>query len=182
MQAAAAWSRRSSAGSALTAEDGRLHGNEMPKRAYHRHPAHPPPIRRHNAPVILHVTICTNTKGVLDNPTAHSALVRAWSEAAEWRTGEYVIMPDHVHFFCAPGRRVSTPIRRWTGYWKRVVGEVEPTLKRVFQEDCWDTQMRSREHYNEKLSYIRRNPERKDLVNSWREWPFRGHVFDVHWH
>ena len=156
----------------------------MTKRTYHRHPAHPHPVQKPNTPIILHVTICTRETGahLLDNSTAQDVLVTAWRKATDWLVGEYVIMPDHLHFFCAPGKPESTRIRRWAGYWKRLAGEIDSVLKRAFQEDCWDTQMRSREHYNEKLSYIQRNPERKGLVGSWREWPFRGRVFDIYWH
>jgi len=148
----------------------------------HRHPAHPPPVRRHNEPVILHVTVCTRVRQpILNTARAHDVMVAAWREATHWRVGEYVIMPDHAHFFCAPGLLDHPPIRRWTGYWKRLVGQAEEALKSVFQEDCWDTQMRTREHYDEKLSYVRENPVRRGLATAWEVWPFRGRVFDVTW-
>ena len=151
-------------------------------KAFHRHPAHPPPVRRHNEPVILHVTVCClSREGLLTGERQHAALLDAWRQATHWRTGEYMVMPDHIHFFCAPGIAEYPPIRRWVGYWKRVVGTVDPILKRVFQDDCWDTQVRDIDHYNEKLSYMRRNPERKQLVAQWEDWPYRGRVFDVHW-
>ena len=108
-------------------------------------------------------------------------MVESWKEATHWRVGEYVIMPDHVHFFCAPGMFEYPSIRRWTGYWKRLAGNRHPALKRVFMEDCWDTQMRNRKHYDEKLSYVRMNPVRRGLIEDWEEWPFRGRVFDVSW-
>ncbi len=123
--------------------------------SFRRHPAHPPPMRRHNFPIILHVTVSTVTKTVrLDEEKAHSAMADAWRSAIHWRTGNYTIMPDHVHFFCAPGIPDFPPVRRWVGYWKRMVGENEPRLKSAFLADCWDTQMRNRAHYEEKLSYV----------------------------
>jgi len=150
--------------------------------SFRRHPAHPPPIRRHNVPIILHVTVSTVCKTVrLDEGKVHSAMADAWRSAIHWRTGNYTIMPDHVHFFCSPGIPDFPPVRRWVGYWKRMVGENEPTLKGVFLEDCWDTQMRDRAHYAEKLSYVLRNPERKGLVANGEEWPFQGKVFDLVW-
>jgi putative transposase len=146
------------------------------------HPAHPPPVRRHNEPIVLHVTLTTcERRPILDNEAAHKALVTAWREANHWRAGEYVVMPDHVHVFCVPGAVDYPAIRRWVGYWKRLVGRADGALKSVFQEDCWDTQMRTREQYDEKLSYIRNNPVRKGLASSWELWPYRGRVFDVSW-
>jgi putative transposase len=90
-------------------------------------------------------------------------------------------MPDHVHFFCAPGIPDFPPVRRWVGYWKRMVGENEPRLKSVFLADCWDTQMRNCAHYEEILSYVLRNPERKGLVSNGEAWPFQGKIFDLAW-
>ncbi len=149
---------------------------------HHRHPAHPPPIRRHNAPIILLVTTCVLNKAVrLDNEERVASIIEACRRATHWRVGEYVVMPDHVHFFCVPGVREYPPVRRWVGFWKREVGKIKPELKSVFMEDCWDTQMRNREHYNEKLSYVRKNPERKNLVTWWNLWPYRGNVFDIGW-
>ena len=149
---------------------------------FHQHPAHPPPILRHNTPIILHVTVSRISSGIpLNQEGVHRAMINAWFEATHWRTGNYTIMPDHVHFFCAPGIPEYPPIRRWVGYWKRLVGQQEPLLRGVFLEDCWDTQMRDLSHYEEKLSYIRRNPERKGLVPTWQEWPFHGKIFDLEW-
>jgi REP element-mobilizing transposase RayT len=52
---------------------------------------------------------------------------------------------------------------------------------KLWQRDFWDTQMRSREHYQEKLSYVRMNPVRKELVVRPEDWPYRGQVFPVAW-
>jgi putative transposase len=128
------------------------------------------------------VTICTRKREhTLDNDRAHVAMLDAWRQATQWKVGEYMIMPDHVHFFCAPGVWEYPPIRRWAGYWKRLVGKNDPDLKGVFQNDCWDTQIRDRNHFDEKLSYMRLNPERRGLVPFSDAWPYGGHVFEVHW-
>jgi putative transposase len=154
-------------GSAILAKNG------IPARGRHGHPAHPPPVRRHNEPIVLHVTVCLRRDcGVrLDDEQTHRILVAAWNEATDWRVGEYVVMPDHVHLFCTPGCPNFPPIRRWAGYWKRLVGKKDPRLRGVFQEDCWDTQMRSLANFDEKLSYVRMNPVRKGLVGAWEQWP-----------
>ena len=83
----------------------------------HRHLAHPPPIRRHNQPTVLYVTICvTGRQTILATPEVQTVLVDAWRNATHWLTGRYVIMPDHVHLFCVPGVVDHPPVRRWAGY------------------------------------------------------------------
>lgn len=155
----------------------------MSGRAFHPHLSHFPPIQRHNTSIILHVTVCASARGqhVFDNPAAHRALTGAWRRATHWLIGEYVLMPDHIHLFCAPGVTEWPPVRRWAGYWKRLMGMSESRFKGAFQDDCWDTQMRSRANYEEKLAYIQNNPVRKQLATDWQAWPYRGRLFDVSW-
>ena len=149
---------------------------------FHKHPAHPAPVRRHNEPVILHVTVAAfKRQRLLANEQVQSVLTRVWSRAAHWLTGYYLLMPDHVHLFCAPGVDTPPSVRRWAGYWKRLAGDAEPSLKRQFQEDCWDTQMRSQEHYVRKLEYVRDNPVRWGLVEDPEQWPFQGNVNPLPW-
>jgi REP element-mobilizing transposase RayT len=44
--------------------------------------------------------------------------VKAWTEANAWLVGAYVIMPDHIHLFCAPKNEEIT-IEQWIVFWKR---------------------------------------------------------------
>jgi len=57
-------------------------------------------------PPIYFITICTrNRRNILTHETAASVLIEEWQRARErhsWAIGRYVIMPDHVHFFCRP--------------------------------------------------------------------------------
>jgi hypothetical protein len=32
--------------------------------------------------------------------------------------GQYVIMPDHIHLFCSPGRLPVPSLKQWVEYWK----------------------------------------------------------------
>ena len=32
--------------------------------------------------------------------------------------GQYVIMPDHIHLFCVPGRLPMPSLAQWVEYWK----------------------------------------------------------------
>ena len=151
-------------------------------KPFHSHPAHPAPVHRHNTPVMLHVTVCVmDRRPLLANDAAHMAIVEGWKNATHWRVGRYLIMPDHVHFFCAPGIHEAPSIRRWAGYWKRMLGELAPELKRIFQEDCWDTQMRSPDHYEEKRHYMSQNPVRKGLVQHGKDWPYQGDLGPIVW-
>lgn len=92
---------------------------ERPTR--HR-PAHHPAVESGFQSVLVFVTVCTkDRRAVLANPHVHEALLAAWATARDWRVGCYVIMPDHVHFFCAPGRRDYPALSKWMAYWKSLV-------------------------------------------------------------
>jgi REP element-mobilizing transposase RayT len=150
--------------------------------SFHPHIPHFAPVRRFNRPVILNVTVCVAGRlNVLANENAHRVVVQAWRQAEFWHVGEYVVMPDHIHFFCTPAKVDGYPVRRWIGYWKRLAGECDESLKRCFQEDCWDTQMRDLAHYEEKLSYVRQNPVRSGIVVDAQSWPYRGQVNQLVW-
>jgi putative transposase len=172
------WSWR---GSGLAARRGiAMDKNEQtPQRRY---PAHPMPIERHNQTPVVHVTVCASgRKAVLTNDAVHQALRDRWPAATHWRVGTYVIMPDHVHLFCVPGILPIQSIKRWVKYWKRLVSIQFPGLHPLWQRDCWDTQMRTLEQYQEKLAYVRQNPVRRGLVGRSDDWPFAGELNTIRW-
>ena len=85
-------------------------------------PAHHTAVEMGNQTVVIFVTVCTKDRqAVLANPTMHEALIGAWTNAQDWRIGRYVIMPDHIHFFCAPGCRDYSALSKWMAYWKSLV-------------------------------------------------------------
>jgi putative transposase len=152
----------------------------MPTQRHH--PAHPPPLDRHNQPVILFVTVSTWPRAaILNDPCVHVALRDAWCQSDHWLTGYYVVMPDHIHLFCAPGRWDRTSVKQWVRFWKTRVAESVPRLRGCFHADCWDTQMRARDHYLRKLDYVRLNPVRRGLVKTADEWPFAGYLRPLDW-
>jgi len=55
---------------------------------------------------IYFVTTCTKNRcTILARDGAAQILIAEWRTARErqgWAVGRYVIMPDHVHFFCRP--------------------------------------------------------------------------------
>ncbi|MBR4171416.1 MAG: glucuronate isomerase [Kiritimatiellae bacterium] len=153
-----------------------------------------------NRAVILFVTVCVIGKGQrgrcpsLDNDMVHECIVDAWQKADTWLVGRYVIMPDHLHFFCSPATYPIVPFRQWIGYWKRLVAQtypvglgnedVAPPIKHhtIFQRDQWDTQLRTGDSYSEKWEYVRNNPVRKGLVQDADNWPYQGELNGLCWH
>jgi hypothetical protein len=86
-----------------------------------KHPAHVPVCDSFNTPVIVFLTVCTkDRKKILANEKAHELLVKSWQAATSWLVGRYVIMPDHIHLFCAPAESEGRPLMQWVGYWEIV--------------------------------------------------------------
>ncbi len=83
-----------------------------------KHPIHLTPYAGGNRPVIVYVTVVTRLRQpCLANDPAHGLLRKIWSAADFWIVGRYVVMPDHLHFFCAP----TAPdflLEKWMQYWK----------------------------------------------------------------
>ncbi len=133
-------------------------------------------------PDILFVTVCTwERQGVLLGRAEHAALVSAWSQATAWLVGRYVVMPDHVHFFCEP--QSEHDFDNWMAYWKRLSTKAWPRVvsPRIWEYDGWDTQIRSASDYDDKWRYVLENPVRKGLVARHEDWPYSGEVHRLSW-
>jgi hypothetical protein len=64
-----------------------------------------------NVPVVVFLTVCTKgRKPILADNETHALLLEAWRTAGAWFVGRYVILPDHLHLFCAPTEHESLPI------------------------------------------------------------------------
>ena len=160
-------------------------------QARRQRPAHHVPVECFNKPVIVQINVCTKDRlPVLASESGHCLCCEVWRLADFWRVGQYMIMPDHIHLFCTPGRYPATSLKQWVEYWKSRVASQwvhtntenrSPQPFKLWQRDYWDTQMRSREHYEEKLSYVRLNPVRKGLVASADDWPYQGRLHDICW-
>ena len=141
-----------------------------------------PNVERFNQPVILFVTVCSrDRRPILSSARVHEVLTAAWTQARQYRVGRYVIMPDHIHLFCAPAVREPENVARWVGYWKRWASLELRDLGRIWQRDCWDTQLRQGGHYGEKWEYVRQNPVRKGLVANADDWPHQGCLNELRW-
>lgn len=156
--------------------------NARPERT---RPAHFPAIEAHNRAIIVFVTICTDKRRLLlANPPVHEHLRAIWNSATDWIVGRYLLMPDHLHLFCAPGKQAAPPLNRWVGFWKSRAAATWPgvSIGRAWQRDGWDTQLRSGESYTEKWSYVRNNPVRAGLAPTPDEWPYQGELNVLRWH
>jgi putative transposase len=152
--------------------------------ARRKHPAHPSVIDRHNEPVIVFLTVCgKDRKRIFASADSTRAIVNAWSEARSWLVGRYVIMPDHIHLFCAPATLPTEHLKQWVGYWKSEASRnwPRPGQHPVWQRDFWDTQLRREESYQAKGDYVSENPVRAGLVKHADEWAFQGVLNILRW-
>lgn len=138
-----------------------------------------------NRSVLLFVAVAANHRQcVLAHPAAVDCLLDAWRNACDWLVVRYMVMPDHVHFLCIPGAIPIPDFHRWMHYWKSLAARTFPLPHAcpLWQRQCWDTQIRSGEHFSGKWKYIRANPVRKALVRHPDEWPYQGSLFPFRWH
>ena len=123
---------------------------------------------------IVFVTVCShNREKTLANGSVHDTLLKAWTKADRWMVGAYVIMPDHIHFFCSP-KDESVVIEPWVTFWKREFRRELGSAAPRFQSDCFHHRLRGEESYAEKWEYVRANPVRAGLVERPEDWPYQG--------
>src|SRR5437868_4744984 len=94
-------------------DDGSVIGREYPAKGVNLSP---------DMPLSLGCTVRAGERGVKwgAQEVVMKALVDIWTEdATKWLVGDFVLMPDHVHFFCCPWRiKEDAAVERWTGFWK----------------------------------------------------------------
>lgn len=151
---------------------------DLPQR--HR-PAHLPLLDVGTRSNLVFVTVCTNDRSpVLASERMHNILRETWRIATHWQVGRYVIMPNHVHLFCAPNRLPAESLVLWVRYWKRLVTQASDRAD-IRQKNFWDTQLRRHESYGSKWEYVRQNPVRAGLVTNPDHWPYQGELNVLSW-
>jgi len=80
-----------------------------------------------------------------------------------WLAGDYLLMPDHLHIFCAP-RDFRCTIETWSAYWKREFRLKHKRPDWKFQSRGWHHRLRDGESYSEKWLYVQENPLRRLAV------------------
>jgi putative transposase len=139
-----------------------------------------------DAPIYFVMTCTKNRRAVLARKYVAQILVEEWRLAHGrhgWAIGRYVIMPDHVHFFCRPELDAKT-LPEFIGGWKSwtgrqinkllAPGSATPTA--LWQAEFFDHVLRSSESYGEKWNYVFDNPVRASLVRAADDWPFAGEI------
>jgi REP element-mobilizing transposase RayT len=149
-----------------------------------KHPAHFPVTERHNTAIIVSVTVCTkNRKRILADTHVRELLCAAWQTQPIWLVGRYMIMPDHVHFFCAPAELIPRALTKWMSFWKSHAARhwPRPGDAPIWQRHFWDTQLRRGESSGEKWEYVEQNPVRAGLVAHPEDWPYQGEINVLRW-
>jgi len=134
--------------------------------------------------VIVYLTVCTkDRKPLLAREAAHLLLRDAWAAADGWLVGRYVIMPDHLHLFCAPGSHEHPDLGKWVQFRKTVVSSrwMAPQEQPIWQHSFWDSQLRSSESYEDKWEYVRNNPVRKGFCTDPEQWNHQGTMNVLPW-
>src|SRR5947208_15519754 len=133
---------------------------------------------------IYFVTTCTNNRRAIPaTKSVHEAFVRFAEKGAQHGAlvGAYVLMPDHLHAFVGLDDQ-KNELAEWMKSLKNTLSKAlrfDGIAAPHWQKDFFDHVLRSEESYQEKWHYVRQNPVRARLVKRWRDWPFRGEIFDL---
>jgi putative transposase len=150
------------------------------------------------------LTVCTEKREPwFAQPSVQRALHDVWKNTATaWLVSDYLLMPDHLHMFCAP-HDLKFTIERWIGFWKDGFAKGwkgRDALLHVqsgsgaplpyhethipigkFQRGGFHHRLRDEESYHEKWLYVQENPVRAGLVLIPEDWPYQGRVHEIHW-
>ena len=147
-------------------------GRKYPAKGVHVSPA---------GPNWVFLTVSTEKRERwLAQVSIQRALHDIWkSTATTWLVSDYLLMPDHLHLFCAP-RDLNFTIERWLGFWKDRLAKSQADAGR-FQSGGFHHRLRNGESYSQKWQYVRENPVRHKLAERPEDWPYFGRVHDIRW-
>jgi REP element-mobilizing transposase RayT len=150
-----------------------------------KHLPHFVPLEFHNQTILQYVTVCVSKRRqLLARPEIVELLLDCWRRSDHWIIGRWVVMPDHLHLFCAPAKSPQIPLKLWMQFWRNQSTRrwPYPDEKPVWQRDFFDRQLRSGESYHQKWLYLWENPIKENLVQKPEEWPFQGEMNVIPWH
>jgi putative transposase len=133
---------------------------------------------------IYFITICVaKRRPLLNNDAAFAVLRSEWEGAASrygWSVGRFVVMPDHVHFFCVcaetQGGKLLSGFKQWTA---KAILRNSGLSAPLWQREFFDHLLRSDESYGSKWTYVRENPVRAGLAQSPEDWPYAGEIAPI---
>ena len=127
------------------------------------------------------LTVCTkHRERWLAQEFVEDSLHQIWQDTATaWLVSDYLLMPDHLHLFCAP-RDLKFTVERWISFWKDRFTKTHPAAGE-FQPGGFHHRLRRSESYAQKWQYVLENPVRAGLVAHYSEWPFAGRVHELRW-
>ena len=155
------------------------------KKPPFKHLAHQPSFV--DEPVVYFTLVTYRRRPLLARDDVHMLLRDVWNQSGErsgWWVGDYILMPDHAHFFARCGRtsiRMSDWMRTWKSYSSRRIAALTGQKAPIWQEEYFDRYLRSSEDYSEKWSYIERNALEANLVSRPEDWPYRGRIHALRW-
>jgi putative transposase len=135
--------------------------------------------------ILQYITVCADKRRpLLAKPDIVTLLLDCWRKADHWLVGRYVIMPDHLHLFCAPAKLPVTPLKQWVHFWRAEATRhwPHPVEKPVWQRNFFDRQLRHGESYHQKWLYLWENPIKDGLVKRPEDWPYQGELNILPWH
>jgi len=151
-----------------------------------------------SGPNWVFLSVCTEKRSQwLAQASVQRTLHEIWQNTATaWLVSDYLLMPDHLHLFCAP-HDLKFNIERWIGFWKDRLakslkaqsslstdgGPAGPPRPRFgrFQTGGFHHRLRDGENYSQKWQYVRENPVRVGLVTHLEDWPYFGRVHAIRW-
>ena len=140
-----------------------------------------------HSPIYFVTTCARRRKPLLARDDVAKVLIDEWRAAHDrhgWAIGRYVIMPDHVHFFCR-SELDARPLSEFMAFWKSYTSRKiqasgpprsTPAATTLCQREFFDHVLRSTDSYSEKWNYIRDNPVRAGLVSNADEWNYSGEI------
>jgi REP element-mobilizing transposase RayT len=87
-----------------------------------------------------------------------------------------VVMPDHVHLICRVLEEMplGAVLKSIKGFSARAINRRLGRTGPLWLDESFDHIIRHEQEWDEKVAYVRDNPARRGLVNSWQEYPCCG--------
>jgi len=133
-------------------------------------------------PTYLVTTCVEKRKSVLACNEVREIFIEEWSAALDrysWAIGRYVIMPDHIHFFCSSleqKKRLSTYVGKWKEWTCKSIRKRTSLDAFRWQSGFFDHLVRNGDSRAGKWEYVRNNPVRAGLVDAPDDWPYQGFI------